>query len=60
MNHFENLLDEIRIKLYEETKEMAKEDIINSVNTRAQKVAHEFGIEIVKPINEHCAQPVSV
>ncbi|MCL2792241.1 MAG: hypothetical protein FWD87_04045 [Spirochaetaceae bacterium] len=48
MNSFENQLDEIRIKLYEETKEMSKEDIIKNVNTHAQKIAHEFGIKIEK------------
>lgn len=46
MNNFENQLDEIRIKLYEETKEMAKEEIIRHVNTHANKIAKEFGIII--------------
>jgi len=46
MNNFEDQLDAIRIKLYEETKEMNKEDIIRNVNAHAQKIAYEFGIKI--------------
>ena len=46
MNNFENQLDAIRIQLYEETKEMDKEDIIRKVNSHAQKIAQEFGIKI--------------
>ena len=46
MNNFEDQLDEIRIKLYEETKEMNKEDIIRNVNAHAQRIAYEFGIKI--------------
>jgi hypothetical protein len=46
MKDFENELDEIRIKLYEETKGLDTEDIIKNVNYRAQKIAHEYGIYI--------------
>ena len=46
MNNFENQLDEIRIQLYQETKEMNIEDIIRQVNSHAKKIAHEFGIQI--------------
>jgi hypothetical protein len=46
MNNFEDQLDVIRLKLYEETKEMDKEDIINNVNSHAQRIAQEFGIKI--------------
>ena len=60
MNHFENQLDEIRIALYEETKEMAKEDIINNVNARARIVAQEFEIKIEKLIEDRYVQPVIV
>ena len=48
MNNFENQLDDIRIKLYEETKDMAKEEIIENVNAHAKKIAKEFGIIIEK------------
>ena len=46
MIDFENQLDEIRIKLYEETKNMEKIDIICTVNSHAQKIAQEFGIDV--------------
>ena len=60
MNNFENQLDEIRIKLYEETKDMNKEDIIRNVNTNAQKIAYEFGIKIERKINENHLQTATV
>jgi len=50
MNNFENQLDEIRIKLYEDTKMLYKDDIIKTVNSNAKKIAHEFGISIEKDI----------
>jgi len=59
MDNFENQLDEIRIKLYEETKEMDTEDIIRNVNARAQKIAYEFGIKIEKRVNENNFQAVT-
>jgi len=56
MNNFENQLDVIRIKLYEETKEMDKENIIRNVNSHAKKIAQEFGIKIENIVNEQCFQ----
>ena len=53
MNNFENQLDVIRLKLYEETKEMDKEDIIRNVNFHAQRIAQEFGIEIVSNVSAY-------
>jgi hypothetical protein len=50
MNDSENQLDAIRIKLYEETKEMDKEDIIRNVNSHAQNIAQKFGIKIESTI----------
>ena len=46
MKDFEEELENIRIELYEETKEMDKEEIIFNVNSHAQKIAEEFGIII--------------
>ena len=57
MNNFENQLDEIRIKLYEDTKMLYKDDIIKTVNSNAKRIAHEFGIVIEDPCtmaNEQC------
>ncbi|MDR0609440.1 MAG: hypothetical protein LBG58_04975 [Planctomycetaceae bacterium] len=53
MNNYENELDEIRIKLYEEMNNMEKDEIVRMVNTHAKKIAQEFGIHIVKEISEN-------
>ena len=60
MKDFENELDEIRIKLYEETKELDVEDIIKNVNSHARCVAYEFGINIKNTINEKYLQTVNL
>jgi hypothetical protein len=52
MNNFEDQLDEIRINLYEETKEMDKEEIIRTVNSHAKKVVREFGITVLNTIDK--------
>ncbi|MDR2194024.1 MAG: hypothetical protein LBP19_06110 [Treponema sp.] len=59
MNDYENQLDEIRIKLFEETNGMGKNEIIQTVNSHAQKIAQEFGIHIVKENSEKYSQTVS-
>ena len=56
MNNFENQLDEIRIKLYEETKEMNRDDLIRNVNSHAKKIAGEYGIKIMAKIEENYLQ----
>jgi hypothetical protein len=48
MNNFEDLLDKIRLELYEETKDMAKQDAINHVNDTAKRIAAKYGIKIIK------------
>jgi len=60
MNNFENQLDVIRVKLYEETKEMDKENIIKHVNSHAQKIAQEFGIKIENKVDEKNFQTMTV
>jgi len=59
MKDFENELDEIRIKLFEETKKMDTNNIIESVNSHARKIAHEFGIKIETAIKEKEYQPIN-
>jgi hypothetical protein len=59
MNNFENQLDAIRIKLYEETKEMDKEEIIRNVNSHAQNIAKKFGIKIESTINQKYFQTIT-
>jgi hypothetical protein len=54
MNNYESQIDEIRIKLYEETNGLPKNEIIKMVNSHAKKVTQEFGIHIVKePIENY-------
>jgi hypothetical protein len=45
---FEQQLDEIRIAIYEETKDMSPEEFVNAINESGRKVAEEFGFTIVK------------
>jgi hypothetical protein len=59
MNNYENELDNIRVKLYEETSNMEKDEIIDTVNTHAQKIAQEFGIRMAKEITENHLQPIN-
>jgi len=59
MNDFEDQLDVIRIKLYEETKEMDKEGMIRKVNSNAQNIAKEFGIKIEKTVSENYIQAMA-
>jgi hypothetical protein len=47
MLDFETQLDKIRIKLYEQTKDLHKKDVIKSVNTDAEKIATKYGIKII-------------
>jgi hypothetical protein len=51
MNNFEDQLDKIRVELYEETKDMAKQDAINHVNNTAKRIAAKYGIKIIKEPN---------
>jgi hypothetical protein len=60
MNNYENELDEIRIKLYEETSNREKYEIVRMVNTHAQKIAQEFGIHIVKETSENYFQMLNI
>ena len=47
MNIYEAEIDAIRIKLYEETKHLTKEERIKRANDKAQKLAAQFGFTIV-------------
>ena len=60
MNNYEKELDEIRIKLYEETNNMEKDDIIMLINTHARNIAQDFGIKIAKETTENYFQPVNI
>ena len=43
---FEILLDEIRIKLHEQTINMTNEEQVRFINESAQEIAREFGIKV--------------
>ncbi|MCL1813134.1 MAG: hypothetical protein FWG29_06380 [Treponema sp.] len=59
MTDFENQIDEIRIKLYDETKNMDKVGVISTVNSHARKIAQEFGIN-VKSVEEEYFETVDL
>jgi len=54
-NDFENQLDAIRIQMYEEAKGKSSAAVVEEMNVRAQRVAEEFGFQIVK---SDAAQPM--
>jgi hypothetical protein len=47
MNRCEAEIDAIRVKLYEETKHLTREERIKRVNDKGQKLAAEFGFTII-------------
>ena len=47
MNRCEAEIDAIRVKLYEETKHLTREERIKRVNDKAQKLAEQYGFTIV-------------
>ena len=51
MDKFEDQLDEIRLKLYEETANMSKNDAIKFVNDNARRIALKYGIKLIKEPN---------
>ena len=59
MKGFENELDRIRIELYEKTKGMEEEIILN-VNSNTKKIAQEFGINIKTGIEKKLILTVNV
>jgi hypothetical protein len=60
MNNYENELDKIRIKLYEETNGMDKNEIIRLVNSHAEEIARKYGINIIKEISGNRFQTVNI
>jgi hypothetical protein len=47
MNNFEDKLEEIRLKLYEETKNMDKMDAINFINENARKIVSKYNLSVL-------------
>ena len=48
--NFEDLLDAIRVELYEQTKDMTNSEAARVTNEHAKKIAEEYGIKIVKGV----------
>ena len=49
MNRCEAEIDAIRLKLYEETKNLTKEEHTRRSNEQAQRLAAQYGFTIGKP-----------
>ena len=47
MNRCEAEFDAIRVKLYEETKHLTREERIKRVNDKAYKLAAQFGFTVI-------------
>jgi hypothetical protein len=47
-NDFENLLDAIRVELYEKTKGMSNADVAEKTNANGKRIAEKYGIALVK------------
>jgi len=52
MNRCEAEIDAIRIKLYEETKHLTRDERIKRINDKGQRLAAEFGFTIVPSANK--------
>ena len=51
MNRCEAEIDAIRLKLYEETKNLTKEEQNNRLRKKGQELAAQFGFTIIHQIN---------
>jgi hypothetical protein len=49
-NTFEDELDEIRVKLYEETKDMTVEEHVAYIHSLAAPILQEYGLKAVNRI----------
>ena len=46
--NFEDMLDAIRVDLYERTKDISNSEAARVINEDAKKIADQYGIKIVK------------
>ena len=49
-NTFEDELDEIRVKLYEETKDMTDEEHVTYIKSLAAPILKEYGLQTLNQI----------
>ena len=52
MNDFENELDNIRVSLYEKSKDLSQEVFISQMNAQARVIAEQFGFTIIASVND--------
>ena len=52
MNRCEAEIDAIRLKLYEETKNLTREEDMKRLREKTQKLAAQYGFTIVKSAKE--------
>ena len=52
MSKCEAEIDAIRLKLYEETKDLTREERIKRTNEKVRKLAAQYGFTIVPSANE--------
>ena len=50
MNDFENQLDQIRVEIYEQTKELKNAEAVKAANDHGKALGAKYGIKIVKGI----------
>ena len=50
MNRCEAEIDVIRLKLYEETKHLTREEQIQQVNDKGRELAAQYGFTVGKPL----------
>jgi len=60
VSDFENQIDDIRVEIYERTKDLANNEAANSTNDNARRVAEQHGIKIVKGVIGFTGKNVSV
>jgi hypothetical protein len=51
-DHYEDELDAIRIKLYEQTKDMTSEEHAKFFNNKARQSAEKYGFKIIQDVSE--------
>ena len=48
MNDFENQLDQIRVEIYEQTKDMKNAEVVKAANDLGKALAAKYGVKVVK------------
>jgi len=46
--NFEDQLDEIRVKLYEQSKDLSREDFVKGINARGRAIAEQYNMTVIR------------